>query len=72
MKIHRFKPRRRRDTLFFKVLIIVGIIQAALLMGLAGILVTQAIIPQEQKFDSVQKQVQTQQPEQKRRVITKG
>ena len=72
MKIHRFKPRRRRDTLFFKVLIIVGIIQAALLIGLAGILVTQAIIPQEQKFDSVQKQVQTQQPEQKRRVITKN
>ena len=68
MRIHRFKPRRRRDTLFFKVLIIVGIIQAALLIGLAGVLVTQAIIPQEQKFDSVQKQVQTQQPEQKRRV----
>ena len=73
MKVHRFRPKRRKNTLFFKVLIIVGIIQAALLMGLAGVLVTQAIIPQEQKFDSVQKQVQTQEPEkQKRRVITKN
>ena len=56
-----------------KVLIIVGIVQAALLMALAGVLVTQSIIPQEQKFESAPKPVQTQEPEQqKRRVITKN
>ena len=73
MRIHRFRPKHRKNSLFLKVLIIVGIVQAALLMALAGVLVTQSIIPQEQKFESAPKPVQTQEPEQqKRRVITKN
>ena len=73
MRIHRFRPTHRKNSLFLKVLIIVGIVQAALLMALAGVLVTQSIIPQEQKFESAPKPVQTQEPEQqKRRVITKN
>ena len=73
MRIHRFRPTHRKNSLFLKVLIIVGIVQAALLVGLAGVLVTQSIIPQEQTFESAPKPVQTQEPEQqKRRVITKN
>ena len=73
MRIHRFRPTHRKNSLFLKVLIIVGIVRAALLVGLAGVLVTQAIIPQEQTFESAPKPVQTQEPEQvKRRVITKN
>lgn len=52
MKIHYFKPKRQKNSLFIKVLIAVGIVQTALLLLLGGIMVTQTIFPKEQVFDA--------------------
>ena len=44
MKIYRFKPKKQKNSLLFKVFVIVAIIQIALLVGFSGMIISQSII----------------------------
>lgn len=71
MVLHKFKPKRRKNTLFFKVLIFVGIIQVALLLMLGSVMITKAILPQEASFESAPKPQEIKEPEKTKNVIVK-
>lgn len=71
MALHKFKPKHRKNTLFIKVLIVVGIIQVALLVMFGGMIVTRAILPQETSFESAPKVQEKKEPEKTKNVIVK-
>ncbi len=74
MKIRHFKPKHKRNSLIWQVMIVVGGIMAASLILAGSIMITQAILPQETEFEAPPPVQQNQlEPEkQKRKVITKN
>ena len=74
MKIRHFKPKHQKNSLFLKVMIAVGALMTAALILAGGIMVTQAILPNETEFEAAPPAQQNQvEPEkQKRKVITKN
>ncbi|MBO5782493.1 MAG: hypothetical protein J6R08_08590 [Opitutales bacterium] len=73
MRIRRFKPKQQKNSLFLKVMIVVGAIMTAALILAGGIMVTQAILPKETEFEAVPPPQNQVEPEkQKRKVITKN
>ena len=71
MVLHKFKPKRRKNTLFLKVLIFVGIVQVALLVMLGGVMITRAVLPVETSFESAPKPQEIKEPEKTKNVIVK-
>ncbi len=69
MKIYHFKPKRQKNSLFIKVLIAVGIVQAALLLLLGGIMVTQTIFPKEQVFEGAPPPPPNTEPQKQRKKV---
>ena len=52
MKIHKFKPKHQKNVLFVKILAVVGIAAIASMLTLGGIMITQALLPAEAKFEA--------------------
>ena len=69
MKIYRFKPRHQKNALFIKVLLVVGAIQVAAMLLLGGIMITQALIPQEAEFEAPPPPQENKEPEKKQRQV---
>ena len=71
MKIYRFKPKHEKNALFIKVLIVVGVIQVAAMLFLGGMMITQALIPQEAEFEAPPPPQDVKEPEKQREVVLK-
>ena len=71
MKIYRFKPKHEKNALFIKVLVAVGVIQIAAMLFLGGMMITQALIPQEAAFEASPPQQDVKEPEKQREVVLK-
>ena len=69
MKIYRFKPKHQKNALFIKVLLVVGAIQVAAMLLLGGIMITQALIPQEAEFEAPPPPQENKEPEKKQRQV---
>ena len=69
MKIHKFKPKHERNTLFVKILFVVGAFMAGAMVLLGGVMITQALIPQEQSFEAVPPPITNTEPEVKQRNV---
>lgn len=74
MKLRRFTPKHQKNSLFFKVMIAVGFLMGALLVLAGGIMVTNAVLPQETEFEAVppSQQNSIEPKKQKIKVITKN
>ncbi len=74
MKIRRFKPKHKRNSLIWKVMVAVGAIMAASLILAGSIMITQSILPQETEFEAPPpvQQKELEPEKQKRKVITKN
>ncbi len=70
MKIYRFRPKKQKNSLLFKVFVIVAIIQIALLVGFSGMIISQSIINlgSEMEAPKVAEKVEPQKQEVRARI----